>query len=122
MAGSAEVDGRALSEACDLSGVSTMIDVGGGRGALMAAVLGAHPAMRGIILDLKAGLENTAAQLQAAGVAGRCEMLVGSFFDGVPGGGDAYVMRWILHDWDDGRADESLPPAPKRCPQVLDSW
>ncbi len=55
-------------------------------------------------MDLKAGLENTPTHLEAAGVAGRCEMVVGSFFDAVPVGGDAYVLRWILHDWDDEQA------------------
>ena len=83
----------------------------------MAAVLTAQPKMRGVIVDLKPGLEGAPAQLEAAGVAGRCELVVGNFFDAVPKGGDAYLLRWILHDWDDEHAAriikvcvEAMPP------------
>ena len=117
MAASAQVDGRALSDACDLSEISTLVDIGGGRAALMAAVLTAQPKMRGVIVDLKPGLEGAPAQLDAAGVAGRCELVVGNFFDSVPKDGDAYLLRWILHDWDDKHAAqiikvcvEAMPP------------
>jgi len=117
MAASAQVDGTALSDACDLSEISTLVDIGGGRGALMAAVLAAQPKMRGVIVDLQPGLQGAPAQLEAAGVAGRCEMVVGNFFDSVPSGGDACVLRWILHDWNDKEAArivavcaEAMPP------------
>ncbi len=116
MAAFAEIDGKALADACDLSEVSSLVDVGGGQGGLMAAVLRAHPAMRGTILDLKPGLARTDAQLEAAGVAGRCELVVGSFFDTVPAGGDAYVLRWILHDWDDNDAARILAACTRAMP------
>ena len=83
----------------------------------MAAVLRAQPKMRGVIVDLQPGLQGAPAQLEAAGVAGRCEMVVGNFFDSVPSGGDAYILRWILHDWNDQEAArivavcaEAMPP------------
>jgi hypothetical protein len=82
----------------------------------MAAVLRARPAMRGTIMDLKAGLARTDVQLEAAGVAGRCELVVGSFFDTVPAGGDAYVLRWILHDWDDTNATRILVGCTRAMP------
>src|SRR5438445_898152 len=104
MAASAQVDGKALSDACDLSEISTSVDIGGGRGALMAAVLTAPPKMRGVIVDLEAGPEAARAQLGPAGVGERRELVVGNFFDSVPRGGNAYLLRWILHDWADNDA------------------
>lgn len=117
MAASARLDGQALLESCEFSGVSSAIDVGGGRGALMAAILTAHPEMRGIIFDLASGLEGAAAELGAAGVANRCRLVTGSFFDAVPAGGDLYILRWILHDWDDERALQVL----RVCAQAMPS-
>ena len=116
MAASAELDARALLAACDLSGVSRLVDVGGGRGALMAVVLAAHPSMRGVIVDLKPGLEGASASLQAAGVADRCDLVVGDFFESVPSGAGAYVLRWILHDWDDERTAQILGVCARAMP------
>lgn len=108
MAAMAEVDGKALSGASNLADVGTIVDVGGGRAALMAAVLAANPAMQGVVFDLPSGLDGALAQLEAAGVAARCRLVEGSFFENVPAGGDAYVLRFILHDWDDRDARRIL--------------
>ena len=115
MAASARLDGQALLESCEFSGVSSIVDVGGGRGALIAAILAAHPQMQGTILDLASGLEGTAAELDAAGVGNRCRLVTGSFFESVPAAGDIYVLRWILHDWDDERALQIL----RVCAQAM---
>ncbi|MDQ6882815.1 MAG: acetylserotonin O-methyltransferase [Candidatus Dormibacteraeota bacterium] len=117
MAASARLDGQALLKSCEFSGVSSVVDVGGGRGALMAAILTAHPDMYGTILDLASGLEGAAAELDAAGVANRCRLVTGSFFDNVPAGGDRYILRWVLHDWDDERALQVL----RVCAQAMPS-
>ena len=79
-------------------------DIGGGTGHLIADILAAHPDMRGILFDLPNVVAGAPALLQASGVKARCEVVGGSFFDGVPPGADAYLLRAILHDWDDERS------------------
>ena len=108
MAVHAEADARALCDAVDLSRVSTLVDVGRGRAALTATVLQCHPQMRGIVLDLPAGLAGAQAYLEESGVVDRCRLVEGSFFEAVPAGADVYVLRWILHDWNDPQAAEIL--------------
>lgn len=83
---------------------SRLADIGGGTGRLIADLLVAHPDMRGILFDLPNVVAGAPSILEASGVAGRCEIVDGSFFDFVPAGADAYVMRAILHDWDDERS------------------
>jgi hypothetical protein len=77
-----------------------VVDVGGGRGGFIAAVLRAHPGVRGVLYDLPEVVSD-AGSLAAAGVADRCEILGGSFFESVPGAADVYVVKRILHDWAD---------------------
>ena len=81
--------------ACDLTGVSTLADVGGGNGTLLAAFLDAHPHLRGILFDSPSGA--------TAIVDDRCEVVTGDFFVSVPTA-DAYVMKSVIHDWDDERS------------------
>jgi hypothetical protein len=81
-----------------------IIDVGGGNGALLTAILAANPAVRGVLFDQKEVVGRARPLLEAAGVADRCECIGGSFFESVPAGGDAYVMKSILHDWDTDEA------------------
>lgn len=82
----------------------TIVDVGGGHGALLAALLQAHPHLRGILFDRAATVEGARAVIEGRGLAERCELVAGDFFEGVPAGGDVYLLSWILHDWDDERA------------------
>jgi hypothetical protein len=91
-------------EAYDFSSVQSVIDVGGGTGALLAAILKANPHLRGAVFDLPAGLENTDAYLRSAGVRERCEIVPGSFFESIPAGFDLYVLKSIVHDWSDERS------------------
>jgi hypothetical protein len=88
---------------------STVVDVGGGQGALLAAVLAANPGMRGHLVDLE---ESTAADARVTfsdhGLGDRAEVTAGSFFDPLPAGADAYVLFDILHDWDDEHAHRIL--------------
>ncbi|WP_459710559.1 methyltransferase [Actinophytocola sp. KF-1] len=90
--------------ACDLSGVGTLVDVGGGSGGLLAEVLATHPGMRGVLLELPEAIRAAGKKLAEAGLAGRVDLVEGSFFDGVPEGGDAYVLARVLHNWQDDKA------------------
>ena len=81
----------------------------------MLAVLQAHPGMHGVVFDLPSVIEGAQRRLAASTVSQRCEAVAGDFFRGVPAGGDAYVLSWILHDWDDASAVRIL----KNCRTVL---
>ncbi len=96
--------GDAITRAYDFSGVRRLVDVGGGHGLLLATILRAYPAMRGVLFDRPEVVAGAAPALEAAGVADRCEVVGGDFFTAVAPGGDAYVLRQIIHDWDDARA------------------
>ena len=89
--------------AYDFSGIATLMDVGGGLGELMIAILKKYPSMRGVVFDLPHCAEGARRNLADAGVADRCEFAGGSFFEAVPGGTDAIVLKNIIHDWNDER-------------------
>ena len=92
-----------LLSAYDFSGIGTLMDVGGGLGELMIAILKRNASMRGIVFDLPHCAENARKKLADAGVANRCKFIAGSFFDSVRGGADAIIMKSIIHDWNDER-------------------
>ena len=97
-----------LLAAYDFNACQLVVDVGGGSGALLGGVLAAHPSLKGIVFDLPAGLEGADDQLGRLGVRDRCNQVAGSFFESIPNGADAYLLREILHDWDDERASRIL--------------
>jgi SAM-dependent methyltransferase len=94
----------AVVAAYDFSGLSRVVDVGGGQGRLIAAILRAYPGLRGTLLDLPSVVEGAPALLAEAGVADRCEVVGGDMFEAVPGAGDLYVLSRVVHDWEDARA------------------
>jgi hypothetical protein len=94
----------AILAAYDFSAIQTLVDVGGGHGALITGILQAHPTMLGILFDQPHVLASAASVLAAAGVSDRCALADGDFFTEVPPGGDAYLLRRIIHDWDDARS------------------
>ena len=94
----------AVLAACDFGRFRTIVDVGGGNGALLAAVLAAYPDAQGVLFDQPHVVSGAASLLERAGVADRCRIVGGSFFDAVPQGADAYMLRAIIHDWDDDEA------------------
>ena len=104
-----------VAMACDFTAVRTVADVGGGRGTLLAAILRAHGHLRGILMDAPAVAAGAGPVLQAAGVAGRCEVVAGDFFAAVPAGADRYLLANVLHDWDDDRAAAILA----RCREAM---
>jgi hypothetical protein len=90
--------------AYDFGSFRCVADIGGGTGRLIADILAANTEMRGVLFDLPNVVAGAPALLKASGVEGRCERVGGSFFDGVPLGAEAYIMRAVLHDWDDNRS------------------
>jgi orsellinic acid C2-O-methyltransferase len=92
----------------DFSGVRTILDVGGGHGVLLQTVLCANPGMRGVLVDRPHAVAGARALFEQAGVADRCELAPGDFFDSLPAGADVYLLKNILHDWDDERASRIL--------------
>lgn len=99
---------RAVAAALDVSAVDRLIDVGGGRGGLLSALLVANPHLRGVVFDLPAVAGGAVERLQEAGVAERCEVVAGDFREAVPADAGVYVLSWILHDWDDATAARIL--------------
>jgi O-methyltransferase domain/Dimerisation domain len=98
----------ALLAAYDFSGITTLMDVGGGLGELVSAIVQKYPSMQGIVFDLPHCEEAAVKNLAASGVADRCRFIGGSFFESVPAGADAIIMKYIIHDWND-----------ERCVQIL---
>ena len=98
----------AIVDGYDFSQFRSVVDVGGGTGTLLGAILQKHAALRGTLFDLGHVVERAPEILRAAGVLDRCEIVAGSFFDSVPPAHDAYLLKWILHDWDDARATAIL--------------
>lgn len=99
----------------DFSRFGTVADLGGGSGMFLARLLQAEPALRGVLFDIPSGVTAAPSVLEEAGVADRCEVVTGSFFESVPAGADAYVMKMVLHDWD----DEQVVAILRNCRAVL---
>jgi len=85
----------------------TVVDVGGGHGALLVALLERHPHLRGILFDTETMIAGARRAIEAGPVADRCELAAGDFFQSIPAG-DVYLLSWVLHDWDDERARRIL--------------
>lgn len=93
-----------IARGYDWGRFTDLVDVGGGDGTLLAAVLNAHPGMRGRVLDLPPAAEAADRTLARAGLTDRADGIPGSFFDPLPEGGDAYVLSDVLHNWGDTEA------------------
>lgn len=92
----------------DFSRFTRLVDVGGGNGQLLAKILTGTPGLRGVLFDQPAGVSDAPGTLSAAGVADRCDVVAGDFFDAVPEGGDAYLLKSVIHNWDDEKATAIL--------------
>jgi O-methyltransferase domain/Dimerisation domain len=104
---SAPVVGAAI-EAYDFSTIGTLVDVAGGHGEVLMSILKACPNVRGILADVGHVIDGAKPRIAAAGLSSRCETVAIDFFKSVPAGGDAYIMKHIIHDWDDERASVIL--------------
>lgn len=102
-------------EAYDFSGIERLMDVGCGHGALLRAILKRYPMMHGVLYDLEPVIEGARNAAATNGLAERCEHLSGDFFQSVPDGADAIMMKHIIHDWDDDKATLIL----RNCRQAL---
>src|SRR3954471_14728742 len=107
MSRQSELHNAALVAAYDFSPFRVIADVGGGRGATLAAILGAHPSLRGVLFDLPDVVRDTT-PLDEAGVAQRCEVVGGDMLEGVPSGADAYMIKRTLMTLSDERASAVL--------------
>jgi len=105
----------AVLAAYGVSWAQTVVDVAGGQGLLLSALLQAHPTMHGVLFDLPNVVASAEPLLWEAGVADRCEVVGGDFFEGLPVGGDLYTLRNIIHDWEDEPAATIL----RNCAQAM---
>jgi hypothetical protein len=108
MTGFSAVVVPAVLEAYDFSGIKTLVDIAGGHGALLSEILKQHPTMKGILFDLDHVIEGAKPKIAAQGLADRVTTASGDFFAAVPAGGDAYIMKHIIHDWYDDKASAIL--------------
>ena len=92
---------EAIVQSYDFSGMGVLVDVGGGEGVLLAAILAANPELRGILFDQPHVLTGANDLLERAGVADCCKVVSGNFFEVVPSGANAYLLKSVVHDWDD---------------------
>jgi hypothetical protein len=106
----------AIVGAYDFSKFDRIVDVGGGHGLLLAGILSANPRLRGVLHDLPAVVTGVSA-LRQEPISQRCEIIGGDFFKGVPAGADAYILKGIIHDWNDEAALKIL----KNCRRVIRS-
>lgn len=103
-----------LLDACDLSGLTRIVDVGGGQGALLRGILERYPRAKGVLCEMPS-VAAQARELRGSAVEKRCEFAGGDMFQSVPLGGDAYILKWIIHDWNDAEAIQIL----RNCRQAI---
>ncbi|HLW71677.1 MAG TPA: methyltransferase [Candidatus Binataceae bacterium] len=114
MTSGSAIDAPAVVAAYDFSRFEQIVDIGGGRGALLHAILVANPNLSGILADQSAVIADASA-LRSGPLATRCQIVDTDFFTSVPAGADAYIMKWILHDWNDDDASKIL----KNCRRAI---
>src|SRR4029077_16021981 len=94
----------AVAAVYDFASIRTLVDVGGGNGALLIGILKAHSHLRGTVFDQPPAAERARKQIAERGLSDRCEAVGGDFFKEVPRGADAYILKHVIHDWNDERA------------------
>jgi hypothetical protein len=114
-AGMTEAGIEAVLDAYDFTGINTLIDVGGSYGSALASVLKRYENMNGIVFDLPYLMDDAKAYLTEQGIIDRCQVVGGDFFEAVPSGGDAYMLLFVVTDWEDDKAVEIL----KNCRKAM---
>jgi hypothetical protein len=99
---------EAITSLYDFSQFGTLVDVGGGHGGLITSILKQNPELKGVLFDAPEVIEGARPKIEAAGLANRLETVAGNFFQSVPAGGDAYIMKCIIHDCDDEKSNTIL--------------
>ena len=115
MSGMTAQANEALHAAYDFAGIKKIMDVGGGHGGLVTSILETNPAMTGILFDSPQVIEGAQPKIQASAIADRCEVVGGDFFQSVPAGADAIILKWIIHDWNDEQSVAIL----RNCREAL---
>jgi SAM-dependent methyltransferase len=108
MATFAPMTAAAIAASYDFSSFRRLVDIGGGNGSLLIGILKANPHLHGIVFDLPHAAEKARAKIAEAGLQPRCEAVGGDFFEEVPTGADAYIIKHVIHDWNDDRATAIL--------------
>jgi hypothetical protein len=98
----------AVAEAYDFSAFQEVVDGGGGHGVLLRTILQAYPGVSGVVFDSPQVVAGAEGAIRGAGLTGRCRAVGGDFFQGVPAGGDAYLLKHVIHDWPDDKATTIL--------------
>jgi len=99
---------KAVVEAYDFSGIGTLVDIAGGQGRLLTAILEANPSLKGVLFDMSHVIEGAKESDAIKALGSSLELTTGDFFVAVPASADAYIMKHIIHDWDDERAQTIL--------------
>lgn len=106
---------QAMLDAYDFAGINVIADIGGGNGSTILAILEKHTHLKGILFDLPHVVERTRKNIESAGMLDRCQLIGGDFFETIPTNADAYLMRHIIHDWDDQKSLQIL----QNCHRVM---
>jgi hypothetical protein len=117
MTGFSEQEEAAILAAYDFSAVRSIVDVGGGHGALVAALLRAHSDLQAVIFDRTPPADDALRLFSRSGRAARAKFIQGDFFDGVPPGGDLYLLKSVIHNWDDASATTILSKCHDAMPE-----
>jgi hypothetical protein len=106
---------EAILSQYDFAGINTLVDIGGGHGGLITSILQRYPGMNGILFDSPEVIEGARTVVDGLGVGDRCQLVAGNFFELVPEGGNAHILKWIIHDWNDDQSVAIL----KNCHRAL---
>lgn len=111
----ASMNNSAIATGYDFSGIAKLVDIGGGYGSHLSTILKAYPATKGVLFDQPSVITGAKEFIEVNGLADRCELVAGDFFQSVPSGGDAYLLKTVIHDWDEPQAIAIL----KNCRRAM---
>lgn len=113
----ASLNNSAIATGYDFSGISKLVDIGGGYGSHLTTILKTYPSVQGVLFDQPSVIAGAKEFIQENGLANRCELVAGDFFESVPSGGDAYLLKTVIHDWDEPQAIAILKNCRRAMPE-----